>query len=218
MRRIKYKEVRRVVPNFFEYTGTYKSDPVKMQLFVYNEEGYEEYKDVSLPKCRTELLDPEQGNDGKWLNIHGLHDVELIRQVGEIIGVEPYIVGDILNTQRRSRMEELDDVLFFSIKSILEKEGSDVLEVEQISFLLKDNLLVSFQEKRSDFFTHIRERIRTGNGIVRKKKNDYLLYLLLDAVMENFFITIENYEGKIEALLISAKSDRFKDTQEKIEK
>ena len=189
-----------------------------MQLFVYNEEGYEEYKDVSPQKCAHELVDPSQQNDVKWLNVHGLHDVELIKHVGELVGVEPHVVGDILNTQRRARMEELDDVLFFSIKSILQKEDSDVLEIEQISFLLKDNLLVSFQEKKSDFFTHIRERIRTGSGIVRKKKNDYLLYLLLDAVMENFYITIENYEGKIEALLVTAKTDRYKDTQEKIEK
>lgn len=218
MRRIKYKEVRRVVPNHFEYTGTYKTDPVKMQLFVYNEEGYEEYKDVSFGKCKNELLDPTQKNDVKWLNIHGLHDVELVKQIGELIGIEPHIIGDVLNTQRRSRMEELDDVLFFSIKSILQKEGSETLEVEQISFLMKGNLLVSFQEKRSDFFTHIRERIRTGSGIVRKKKNDYLLYLLLDAVMENFFITIENYEDKIEALLIAAKSEHNKQTPETIEK
>ena len=218
MRRIKYKEVRRVVPNYFEYTGTYKTDPVKMQLFVYNEEGYEEYKEISLAKCESELSDPNQKNDVKWLNIHGLHDTQFIKQVGELVGIESHIVGDILNTQRRSRMEEIDDVLFFSIKSILQKEGSETLEVEQISFLLKENLLVSFQEKKSDFFTHIRERIRTGNGSVRRKKNDYLLYLLLDAVMENFFITIENYEDKIEAMLVDAKSDRKKDTPERIEK
>lgn len=218
MRRIKYKEVRRVVPNFFEYTGTYKTDPVKMQLFVYNDEGYEEYDNISLAKCGHELFDPAQREDVKWLNVHGLHDVDLIKRVGELIGVEPHIVGDVLNTQRRSRMEELDDVLFFSIKSILQKDDSEELRVEQISFLMKDNLLVSFQEKKSDFFTHIRERIRTGSGIVRKKKNDYLLYLLLDGVMENFFITIENYEDQIEALLVSAKSDHNKSTPERIEK
>lgn len=218
MRRIKYKEVRRVTPNLFEYTGSYHADPVKMQLFVYDNEGYEEYKDVSLSKCSHELLDPAQRDDVKWLNIHGLHDVELVKQICELVGVEPHIVGDVLNTHRRSRLEELDDILFFSIKSVLQREDSDTLEVEQISFLLKDDLLVSFQEKKSDFFTHIRERIRTGGGIVRKKKNDYLLYLMLDAVMQNFFVTIENYEDKIEALLVSAKTDHLKDTPERIEK
>jgi magnesium transporter len=92
------------------------------------------------------------------------------------------------------------------------------VHVEQISFLLKDNLLVSFQEKKSDFFTHIRERIKTHSGIVRKKRNDYLLYLLLDAVMENFYITIEFYEDIIEALLIEAKSNESPDVLVRIEK
>ncbi|PHK18254.1 magnesium transporter, partial [Nostoc linckia z15] len=111
-----------------------------------------------------------------------------------------FIIGDILNTSRRTRIEELGDVLFFSIKSVLPEEEACSVHTEQVSFLLKDNIIVSFQEKKSDYFTHIRERIRTGTGIVRKRKNDYLLYLMLDAIMENFFITIENYEDRIDAI------------------
>lgn len=170
MRRIKYKEVRRVIPNFFEYTGIYKTDPVKLQLFVYNNEGFEEYGDVSMQKVRKELADPTQTNDVMWFNIHGLHDTGLVKDIGEVLNLEIPIISDILNTSRRAKMEELDDVLFFSIKSVLQKAETDTLEVEQISFIMRDNLLVSFQEKKSDFFTHIRERIRTGGGIVRKKK------------------------------------------------
>ena len=95
------------------------------------------------------------------------------------------MLGDILNTTKRTKLEEYHDVLFFNIKSLLPAENSDNIIVEQLSFLLKNGILISFQEKRSDFFTHIRERIRTHSGIVRDKKADYLLYLLLDAVMEN---------------------------------
>ncbi len=218
MRRIKYSEARKVVPDFFEYTGHYKTDPVRMQLFVYDDEGYEEYKDVILPKVEHEINDPSQKNDTKWLNVHGLHDVTLIKSIGEAVDIDKHIISDVLNTSRRSRMEELDDVLFFSIKSVLQKPDSKTLEVEQVSFLMKDNLLVSFQEKKSDFFAHIRERIRSGSGIVRRKKNDYLLYLLLDAIIENFFITLENYEDRIETLLADAKSDCDKDIPEEIEK
>lgn len=216
MRRIKYKEVRKVSPNYYEYTGSYKTDPVRMQLFVYNDEGYEEYQNVSLQKVRKELADTTQENDVKWLNVHGLHHVELVKDLGDLIGIEGHIVSDILNVARRSRMEELDDVLFFSIKSILQKE--DRLEVEQISFLMKNNLLVSFQEKKSDFFTHIRERIRTRTGIVRKKQKDYLLYLLLDAVMENFYITLENYEDRIEDLQTESKINYKSEFLERIER
>lgn len=218
MRRIKYKEVRRVQPNYFEYTGIYSTEPVEMQLFVYDDLGYEEYKNVTLDRVKKELEDPLQANDVKWLNVHGLHDVDAIKGVGDLIGIDNFIVSDILNVSRRTKTDELDEVLFFSIKSVLQKDESDVMRVEQISFVLKDNVLVSFQEKKSEFFTHIRERIKTHSGIVRKKKNDYLLYLLLDAVMENFFITIENYENAVENLLVEAKNNHRSAVLENIER
>ncbi|NHM07953.1 magnesium/cobalt transporter CorA [Flavobacterium sp. CYK-4] len=218
MKRVKYKKVRKVQPNYYEYTGIHTTDQVEMQLFVYDDAGYEEYKKVSLERIEREINDPQQEDDVKWLNVHGLHDETLIQKIGEMLQIESFIVSDILNVSRRSKMEELDQVLFFSIKSILPGENKEQLKVEQISFLLKDNLLVSFQEKRSDFFTHIRERIKTHSGIVRKKRNDYLLYLLLDAVMENFYISIEYYEDAIDALLVEAKSSDKPDVLECIEK
>jgi magnesium transporter len=205
MKKVKYSKVKKVQPNFYEYTGIHTADPVEMQLFVYNDAGYEEYKKVSIDRIQKEITDENQVDDVKWLNVHGLHNVELIKQVGEMLHIEPFVVSDILNVSRRSKMEELDHVLFFSIKSILPNDNNDQVHVEQISFVLKDNLLVSFQEKKSDFFTHIRERIKTHSGIVRKKRNDYLLYLLLDSVMENFYVTIEFYEDVIESLLIESK-------------
>ena len=189
-----------------------------MQLFVYNDEGYEEYDNTSLEKLESELNDKNQNKDVYWFNIHGLHDVEKIRQTAKLLDVEDSIVSDILNTQRRSRMEEMDNILFFSIKSVLEEDPDDSLSIEQISFLMKGNLLVSFQEKKSDFFPVIRDRIRGHSGIVRKKGTDYLLYLLLDAVMDNFFITLENYEGKIEKLLIESKTNHKPEFLGRIEK
>jgi magnesium transporter len=210
VKRIKYSKVRKVQPYNFEYTGEYTADPVEMQLFVFDEEGYEEYRNVSVDRVFSECKDELQVHDTKWLNVHGLNDVELINKIAGFFEAEPYIVGDILNTSRRTRIEEFGDVLFFSIKSVLPEENDGNIKTEQISFLLKDNVIVSFQEKKSDYFAHIRERIRTGSGIVRKKKNDYLLYLMLDAIMENFFITIERFEDRVEALhdgKISNKSD-----------
>jgi magnesium transporter len=110
-------------------------------------------------------------------------------------------------------------VLFFSIKSVLpEEECKDDILTEQVSFLLKDNLIISFQEKRSDYFAHIRERIRTGGGIVRKKKNDYLLYLMLDAIMENYFIIIDKYEDEMELLNAESKTHYKRDYIASIEK
>jgi magnesium transporter len=128
------------------------------------------------------------------------------------------MLSDILNTTKLTKLNEYHDVLFFNIKSLLPIENTDNINVEQISFLLKNGVLVSFQEKRSDFFTHIRERIRTHSGIVRDKKADYLLYLLLDAIMENFYITIENEEDRVEVLINLSKTSTNPQILEQIEK
>ena len=202
MRKIKYKKGRKVQPSILEYTGNYKSFEPQMQLFVYDDNDLTEYPNINIDKI-PEIIDLDKVN---WLNIHGLNDIELIKSIGTYLDVDSYILGDILNTTQRTKLDELHDLLFFNLKSLLPTENSDNISVEQISFLIKDGIIVSFQEKRSDFFSHIRERIRTHSGIVRTKKADYLLYLLLDAIMENFYITIEAEENKVEALINLSKT------------
>jgi magnesium transporter len=152
-----------------------------------------------------------------WLNIHGLNNIELVKSVGGYFKIDEFILADILNTSKRTKLEEQKEALFFNIKSLLPSENSDNISVEQISFILKEGVLISFQEKRSDFFTHIRERIRTHSGIVRTKKADYLLYILLDSIMENFYVTLEYEEDKIEELINLTKKSTDPVILEKIE-
>lgn len=202
MRKIKYKKGRKVQPSILEYTGIHNDIQTEMQLFVYDDADLTEYSEFRINEFPKSL----NLNKINWLNIHGLNNLELIKSVGSFLDVDNFILGDILNTTRRTKLDELHDVLFFNIKSLLPTENSDNISVEQISFLIKEGVLVSFQEKRSDFFAHIRERIRTHSGIVRTKKADYLLYLLLDAIMENFYITIEAEEDKVELLISLSKT------------
>jgi magnesium transporter len=214
VRKIKYKKGRKVQPTFLDYTGVHKNTKTEMQLFVYDTNDLTEFKEFTtaqLGKCIS--LDKVN-----WLNIHGLNDTNIIKSVGDFLQVDNFMLGDILNTTKRTKLDEYHDVLFFNIKSLLPVENSDNIAVEQISFLLKNGILVSFQEKRSDFFTHIRERIRTHSGIIRDKKADYLLYLLLDAVMENFYITIENEEDRVEELINLSKTSTSPQILEQIEK
>ena len=214
MRKIKYRKGRKVQPNGLEYTGIHKNHESEMQLFVYEKDSFSE-DIITQVKDLNKRLGFSKNN---WLNIHGLNDLELIKAIGAHFSIDSYILSDILNTTRRTKLEETHDLLFFNIKSVLPTENSSNISVEQISFLLKDGLLISFQEKRSDFFTHIRERIRQNSGIVRAKKTDYLLYILLDAVMENFYITIENEEDLLEEVIDSAKTSSDPIILERIEK
>jgi magnesium transporter len=214
MRKIKYKKGRKLQPNNLEYTGIHKENESEMQLFVYDNLNLTEYEGFMV----SDLDKYMNFNKNNWLNIHGLNNIELMKSIGSYFKIDNFMLADILNTTRRTKVEELSDVLFFNIKSLLPLGDSDNITVEQISFLIKDGVLISFQEKRSDFFTHIRERLRTHSGIVRTKKADYLLYILLDAIMENFYITLENEEDKVEELINLSKQSADPIILEKIEK
>lgn len=214
MRKIKYKKGRKLQPNNLEYTGIHKDNESEMQLFVYDNLNLTEYEGFMV----SDLDKYMNVNKNNWLNIHGLNNIELMKSIGSYFKIDNFMLADILNTTRRTKVEELSDVLFFNIKSLLPLGDSDNITVEQISFLIKDGVLISFQEKRSDFFTHIRERLRTHSGIVRTKKADYLLYILLDAIMENFYITLENEEDKVEELINLSKKSADPIILEKIEK
>lgn len=214
MRKIKYKKGRKLQPYNLEYTGIHKKTDSEMQLFVYDDLNLSEYEDFNVSDLEKSI-NVQKTN---WLNIHGLNDIDLLKTVGEYFKIDNFMLADILNTTRRTKIEEQHDTLFFNIKSLLPAEDTYNIRAEQISFLIKDGILISFQEKRSDFFTHIRERIRTHSGIVRTQKADYLLYILLDAIMENFYITIENEEDKIEELIDQTKNNTDPIILERIEK
>jgi len=214
MRKIKYKKGRKVQSNTLEYTGVHKSIHAEKQLFVYDNDTVKEYENFPISVLEKNI-DFQKTN---WLNVHGLNDIELLKEIANYFRIDDFMLADILNTTRRTKLMEEHNVLFFNVKSLLPIGKTDEIKVEQISFLIKDGILISFQEKRSDFFTHIRERIRTNSGIVRSKKVDYLLYILLDAIMENFYITIEKEEDRIEELINLSKKSTDTAILESIEK
>ena len=214
MRKIKYKKGKKVQPTLLEYTGIHKYTQTEIQLFVYDDPDLAEYHEFDVKEMQKHI-DFTKTN---WMNVHGLNEPQVVKAIGDYLGVDNFMLSDILNTTKRTKLDEYHDTLFFNVKSLLPEEDSNNINVEQISFLLKNGILVSFQEKRSDFFTHIRERIRTHSGIVRTKKADYLLYLLLDAIMENFYITIENEEDKVEELINLSKESTNLSILEQIEK
>jgi len=214
LRKIKYKKGRKVQPSILEYTGIHCDTVTEMQLFVYNQDDITEFHQIEATALASHV-DSEKVN---WINVHGLNDAKLIQYVGTTFGADNFIIGDILNTTKRTKLEEYSDILFFNVKSLLPMVGSDNISVEQISFILKDRVLISFQEKRSDFFVHIRDRIRTNSGIVRTKNTDFLLYLLLDAIIENFYITLESEEDKVDTLINLIKVNTKPETLEHLEK
>ncbi|WP_410881385.1 magnesium/cobalt transporter CorA [Myroides sp. DW712] len=217
MKRVKYSKTRKLQPNVLEYAGSFPDVPISMQLFIYTADHFEEYNDLSLKEIE-EVLRNTSADAIKWFNLHGLHDIELLQEIGEFFQIQSYIMAEILNFGRRTRVEDLDDTLFFSLKALLPYQDiKQNIEIEQISFILKSNLLLSFQEKRGDFFHIIRDRIRMKIGQVRKRDTGYLLYLLMDSLMDSFFVTLDVVEDNVEQILQDARAKYHRDTLISIE-
>ena len=123
-------------PAVLEYTGIHSDTVTELQLFVYNVDDITEFHQIT----DKEINDHLDFNKVNWLNVHGLNDTEIIQSIGTKFGADNFIIGDILNTTKRTKLEEYSDVLFFNVKSLLPIKSSDNISIEQISFILKDKM------------------------------------------------------------------------------
>jgi magnesium transporter len=132
--------------------------------------------------------------------VEGLHEIEVIQQVGECQGLHPLVLEDILNTDQRPKLEDFGDYLYIVLKMFLKGEGTDI-STEQVSLILGVNFVISFQEGiKGDVFDPVRERIRNDKGKLRSMGADYLAYSLMDAIVDNYFVVLEETEERIELL------------------
>lgn len=135
-----------------------------------------------------------------WLDIDGLDDTSVVTAVGERFGLHSLLLEDVLNTDHRPKLEEFQDQLFVVAKMLSLDEETDGIVSEQISFVLGKGYVISFQEKPGDVLEPIRDRIRHLTGRVRKMGADYLLYALLDVIVDNYFLIVEDLGERIEEL------------------
>ncbi len=208
---IKFKKIMRkdIKPGEVIFTGEVIDIPVNIQLLQYNNIEYNELKDYVF---KGDFLEVDKVN---WLNLHGIHNIELIKHITSTFDIHNLNVQDLLNINERTKLDENENYLFINVKSLID---NGKIENEQISFVLGKNYLLSFQEKPDDLFEHIRLRIRNNLGIIRKKGADYLLYMILDAIVDNYFIVMDKIVSKITALeenvLNSPKSNLLIEVEE----
>ena len=135
-----------------------------------------------------------------WLDIDGLDDTSIVSAVGERFNLHSLLLEDVLNTDHRPKVEEYQDHLFVVAKMLSLDEETDGIVTEQVSFVLGKGYVISFQEKPGDVLDPVRDRIRHGTGRVRRKGPDYLLYALLDVIVDNYFLIVEDLGERIEQL------------------
>ncbi len=165
---------------------------VILELISYNRDTYSKYVDLE-PENLLQKLEPEQVN---WINLDGLNNLETIEKLQAHFSLHSLLIEDVLNDQR-PKAEEYDDYFFFTLKMLYRIDDTSI-DYEQISFVLGKNFLISFQEKEGDLFDGFRERIRLDQGKVRKKQSDYLLYRLIDIIVDNYYNVLDRIGDIIE--------------------
>ena len=171
------------------------------QLYKYNATFFAIKKENS-EFFGSSFSENELDNDHvAWLNFHGLDDTKSIEELCHRLDIDKLTNENIHTSSRRPKIEEYPKYVFFQIKSALPTEKDDnLLNQEQISFILGSNYLISFQEKAADHFSDIRDRIVKARGKIRSKGPDFLLFRMLEAIIDNYFEVLENITERIENL------------------
>ncbi|MBN2601564.1 MAG: magnesium/cobalt transporter CorA [Candidatus Marinimicrobia bacterium] len=185
-----------LLPGTLVYVGDNEGVKSTIKLIDYNAEKIIE-TDVQNPE---ELIACLKKDTVSWINITGLNDLELIEKVGQIFEIHPLILEDIVNTDHHPKFEEYDDYYYSIVKMLTYNDQKKEMNSEQVSFVLGENYLITFQEIEGDVFDSIRERLRKNKGRVRRENADYLYYTLLDSIVDNYFLVLETIAEETEQL------------------
>ncbi len=199
-------------PGTLVHIGEKKVEKTKIRIIDYDQVNLEEKEvgaiEASFPFKEKPTL--------TWINIDGLHDVTVVEKIGKKFEVHPLILEDIVHTGQRPKMEDLGNYIYLVLKMLYYDENEDEILDEQLSLLIGENFIISFQERVGDVFRPVRERIRAGRTRLRQGKPDYLAYALVDAVVDNYFIILEKIGDHIEEMEIELLDNPSPETLQKI--
>lgn len=179
------------------HIGTKKSGRANITILDYDEAHFQEIETRTVDECLPFRDKPTV----TWINVDGVHQVEILEKFGSFFGLHPLVLEDIANTDQRPKMEDHGDYIYTVLKMLSYDEKEGEIVIEQVSLVLGPNFLISFQEERGgDVFGPVREQIRSGKGRIRKLGADYLAYALIDLIVDNYFMILEKLGERIEFL------------------
>jgi len=168
----------------------------KLTLISFNTQFFEET--VITPDALATLK--PKPNHKLWLNVHGIHDADLIKQIGQCFDLHPLVLEDILNTEQRPKIDEYDHYLVLETRCFYYDKAALAVSSEQISLVLGRDFILTFQERSTGAFTPVRERLRSEYSPMRGLGVDYLAYSLLDSIVDKYFQVLEQMDDDSEAL------------------
>ncbi|MBH0193100.1 MAG: magnesium/cobalt transporter CorA, partial [Nitrospira sp.] len=193
-------------PGTLVHIGENRTETVEITLFNYAGALCDE-RTVTNPND----LQPPADETVTWINVGGVHKLDVLEAFGKQFGLHPLLLEDIANTDQRPKLDDYETYLFLVVKMLAVTDRGGIL-VEQVSFVLGRNYVLSFQENGTDVFSPVRDRLRAGKGRLRHNGSDYLLYALVDAVVDQYFAVLESLGEKIETLQERVMADPKPDT------
>jgi magnesium transporter len=194
-------------PGTLVHIGERKLEKVRITVIDYDENSFQEKQVEKIEDCFEFKKTPTVS----WINIDGLHDVEIIEKIGKHYDFHPLVLEDILHTGQRPKFEDLESYIFIVLMMLRFDDESQTVISEQVSLVLGPGYVISFQENIGDVFEQIRDRIRNAKGKIRKMGSDYLMYVLLDSIVDGYFLIMEKLGEKIESMeeeLVSSPSEK----------
>jgi len=196
-RRLKKLSLRAgLAPGTLVYVGERRVEKTAIAVIDYNEAEMHEATGVAPEDCQGYV----NAETVTWIDLVGLHDTDVLQALGNVSGIHPLILEDIVNTGQRPKMEDHGEYIYMVLKMLYRRPNDDEIVAEQVSLILGKGYVLSFQEVPGDVFGPVRERIQKGKGRIRRMGADYLAYSLLDAIVDNYFLVLEDIGEKIEAL------------------
>ena len=191
----KYKKIG-TSPGTLIHIGNFTDTKITVSLTEYDGTHFTETTDINLKDCLIKKEDQRI----RWINICGIHDISTVQWIGKFFGLHPLMLEDIVHSDQRAKLDDYKDSIYIVTRLLKYNSTKEEVEDEQISLILGKNYLITFVESATDIFAPIRDRLRTSNSNIRKKKADYLCYSLIDCIVDNYFLILECADQKLEDL------------------
>lgn len=183
-------------PGSLVHLGDRKLEHARLTLIDYGPDGLEEKEFETLADCKA--CTPTQPM--QWLNVYGLHEPEVLAEIGRRFNLHPLVLEDILNTDQRPKLDEYGDYLFVVARFFDYDAKSMTVTSEQVSIVIGHQFVLSFQERPTGSFNPVRDRLRQDRGPIRRSGADYLAYALLDSIVDRYFAVLEALGERVEEL------------------
>jgi len=189
-----YSEKAGLPPGEVVFVGEQKVEQPKIHVIQYNEKDVVESDIQNISEVSKFIVK----SSVTWIDVVGLHQSELIEEIGKMFKLHPLVLEDIVHTSQRPKLEEFDDYIFLVLRMFYFQD-KNIID-EQVSLILGENYVITFQEQPGDIFDPIRERIRSRKFRITKSKSDYLAYSLIDAIVDNYFVILEELGDRVELI------------------